>query len=152
MAMRFANTIREATVIVRSVALPVLFIATLSPAAHAEIFTCTDEFGNVAYLQTPCPEKKAQESPAADGNDTLDVDETEVKPATELPVELRPPEVQVPSSRQPDEQLDACKKRFRDQIDAIDLEIRADFSPSKGEEYKARLKVLTRQLRACGQS
>jgi hypothetical protein len=141
-------------VIVRAATLPevllALLIAASSPAAHAEIFKCTDEFGNVAYLQTPCPEEKVEESTVAAGDDTGDVDEVEIETEIDPSIEPLPLKVEVPSSRQPDEQLDACKKRFRDQIDAIDLEIRADFSPSKGEEYKARLKVLTRQLRACG--
>ena len=133
----------------RGVRLAVL-IAAVSPAAHAEIFKCTDEFGNVAYLQTPCPAEEVEESATADDNDERVVEEAQVEDVTELPIELRPAVTQVPSSRRPDEQLDACKKRYRDQIDAIDAEIRTAFSPSQGDEYKARLKVLTRQLRACG--
>ena len=53
------------------------------------------------------------------------------------------------SSREPGEEIDACKKRYRDQIDAIDAEMRTAFSPEQGDVYKERLLALTRQIRAC---
>ena len=42
-----------------------------------------------------------------------------------------------------------CKKRIRDQIDAIDAEIGRDYSPDKADDYKQRLLALTRELRKC---
>jgi hypothetical protein len=42
-----------------------------------------------------------------------------------------------------------CRKRIRDQIDAIDAEIARDFSPDKAKDYKQRLLALTRELREC---
>jgi hypothetical protein len=105
------------------------------PKAQADIYKCTDEHGNVAYLQTPCPAEVVKETPS--------VQEVEKSEDTTEP----PPE---PPSSQPDESLEACKKRFRDQIDAIDAELGASISPEQADAYKERLLVLTRQLRACG--
>jgi len=47
----------------------ILLIGALTPAAHAEIYKCKDEHGNVAYLQTPCPVEKTEETPATDDTD-----------------------------------------------------------------------------------
>jgi hypothetical protein len=116
----------------------ILLISSLMPVAHAEIYKCTDEFGNVAYLQTPCPAEK--------------VEETEVPQDEEMPEsspEPQTPEAQTPSSRRPGEPIEDCKKRYRDHIDEIDAGILATDSPSKSAEYKEQLLALTRQLRAC---
>jgi len=48
-----------------------------------------------------------------------------------------------------DELIRQCKKRYRDQIDAIDAEMRRGYSSAQGEAYRARLRVLTQQLRQC---
>ena len=127
-----------------------LLSATLTPAAHADIYTCKDEYGNVAYLQTPCPVEKAEETPAADDDDAHTAEAAQDE---ELMESLPQPEsamLHTPSSRLPDESLDECKKRYRDQIDEIDAEMRNDFSPEQGKAYKTRLMALTKQLRACG--
>lgn len=42
-----------------------------------------------------------------------------------------------------------CKKRYRDQIDAIDAEMRRGYSSAQGESYRERLRVLTQRLRSC---
>ena len=42
-----------------------------------------------------------------------------------------------------------CKKRYRDQIDTIDAEMRRGYSSVQGETYRERLRVLTQQLRQC---
>ncbi len=42
-----------------------------------------------------------------------------------------------------------CKKRYRDQIDAIDAEMRRGYSSEQGEAYREQLRGLTRKLRAC---
>ena len=136
-----------------NVPLGVLFIvltAGLVPAAHAEIFKCKDEYGNVAYLQTPCPVEKVEEPAVTDDAEAPIVEATQREEVVESSPEPQPSEAQIPPSRRPDEWLDVCKKRYRDQIDEIDAEIRTAFSPTLGDEYKARLKLLTRQLRACG--
>ena len=119
----------------------ILLIAALTPAAHAEIYKCKDEHGNVAYRQTPCPVEKPEETPV-----TPDIDAEIVEPAQDEEVTESLPE---PSSRRPDEQLKDCKERYRDQIDEIDAEMLTAFSPEQGAAYKERLLALTKQLRAC---
>ena len=137
---------------------PVLLLAalsrvllTLTPAAHADIYTCKDEYGNVAYLQTPCPVEKAEETPATDDDDARTTEAAQDEEAMEESLlQPRSSALHTPSSRLPDESLDECKKRYRDQIDEIDAEMRNDFSPEQGKAYKTRLMALTKQLRACG--
>lgn len=121
----------------------VLLFAALMPTAHAEIYKCTDEHGNVAYLQTPCPVKKLEETAVIE-----DAEEPEYVP--ESTPEPQPAEARTPSSRLPNEALDDCKKRYRDQIDEIDAELGVSLSPAQAEVYKQSLLSLTRQLRACG--
>ena len=42
-----------------------------------------------------------------------------------------------------------CKKDYRDQIDAIDAQMRSGYDSAQGEVYCERLRVLTTSLRAC---
>lgn len=42
-----------------------------------------------------------------------------------------------------------CKKKYRDQIDAIDAQMRKGFSSEQGERYRQQLRGLTQQLRKC---
>jgi hypothetical protein len=105
------------------------------PSAHADIYKCTDEDGNVAYLQLPCPATKA----AA----------TEVARDADSDTDIAAPQPPTPSSRLENESLENCKKRYRDQIDEIDAEMRADYSPEQSDSYMERLRPLTQQLRAC---
>ena len=125
-------------------------LLTLTPAAHADIYTCKDEYGNVAYLQTPCPVEKAEESPVTDDDDARTTEAAQDEEAMESLPQPESAMLHTPSSRFPDEPLDECKKRYRDQIDEIDAEMRNDFSPEQGKAYKTRLMALTKQLRACG--
>lgn len=122
----------------------IVVLATLSvtavPQAHADIYRCTDEYGNVAYLQLPCPAKKVQE-PEVPEPVAADAPEPEPQPPTQA---------QTPSSRLEGELLEDCKQRYRNQIDEIDAEIPSDNTAEQGEVYKERLLALTRQLRACG--
>ena len=119
----------------------ILLIGALTPAAHAEIYKCKDEYGNVAYLQTPCPVEKTEETPATNDTDAKIAELVRDEEVTESLPE--------PSSRRPSEQLKDCKKRYRDQIDEIDAEMLTAFSPEQGAAYKERLLALTKQLRAC---
>jgi hypothetical protein len=48
-----------------------------------------------------------------------------------------------------EELIQQCKKRYRDQIDVIDAEMRRGYSSAQGETYRERLRVLTQQLRRC---
>ena len=47
------------------------------------------------------------------------------------------------------EQVQACKKQYRDAIDDIDAEMRRGYSSEQGEAYRQRLRALTEQLRTC---
>lgn len=132
-----------------SVSLIMLTVALMS-AAHADIYKCTDEHGNVAYLQTPCPAEIVEETAATHDADARVAEAEESEEMTDSSPEPQPAEAEIPSSRRPDEPLEVCKKRYRDQIDEIDAEIRASFSPAQADAYKERLLVLTQQLRACG--
>ena len=112
--------------------------------AETHIYKCTDDAGNVAYLQLPCPAKPAAPvETAAAGNG--DKPEEPVAPAAEF---LEPAPVQ--SSREPGEPLADCKKRYRDQIDAVEAELFTTDVATMGETYKERLLALAQQLRACG--
>lgn len=117
-----------------------LFLATVllgMSANAADIYKCTDEEGNVAYLQTPCPvEKKPVAEPPA---------EAEVEAEEEAVPDL-PPVVSNRSS----EEIDACKEPHRDEVDEIYVALGGVFTPEQGEEYKKRLRTLTQNMRACG--
>ena len=71
----------------------------------------------------------------------------------EPPIEAAPPVASRTTARanysRNDEFTMQCKKRYRDQIDAIDAEMRRGYSSAQGEAYRARLRVLTQQLRRC---
>ena len=45
------------------------------------------------------------------------------------------------------EGVEQCKKRYRDQIDAIDAQMRSGYTSAQGEAYRERLRTLTEQLR-----
>ncbi len=128
----------------------ILLAVALMPASHADIHKCTDEYGNVAYLQTPCPAEEVEKTAVTHDTDARIAEAAQDEEMTESSPEPQSPEAQIPSSRRPGEPLDVCKKRYRDQIDEIDAEIRSAFSPAQGDAYKERLLALTRQLRACG--
>ena len=42
-----------------------------------------------------------------------------------------------------------CKQAYRDQIDAIDAEMRHGYSSEQGERYRERLRSLTERMREC---
>ncbi len=119
---------------------------TAAATAETEIHKCTDADGGIVYSQLPCApdepnlveEEEADDSsedvaPAADDNWLI------VEQAADIP----------PRSA---EEIAACKKLYRDQIDAIDAEIQREYSNEKADTYKQRLLQLTRQLRQCSQS
>lgn len=116
-------------------------IAIATPA-ETEIHKCTDADGGVVYSQLPCaPTKRAETK--AEAEDEAEGSEPGIAPNEYLVPE--PPE-RPPKSA---EEVAACKKQFRDQIDAIDAEIQREYSEDKADNYKQRLLQLTRQLRQC---
>jgi hypothetical protein len=55
-----------------------------------------------------------------------------------------------PQASARDEELtEQCKKKYRDEIDAIDAEMRRGYSSAQGEQYREQLRGLTQKLRAC---
>jgi hypothetical protein len=134
----------------RFILLFIAFIAVSPTATPAEIYKCIDEYGNVAYLQLPCPAESAEAAELNQDNAADVADPEQHQDTKESPPAPETPAEQVPSSRRPGELLDDCKKRYRDQIDEIDAEMRVAFSPEEGELFKEKLLALTRELRACG--
>jgi hypothetical protein len=114
-----------------------------SATAQTEIHKCADADGGIVYSQLPCepqepvlPEKTEPEPKV----ETTPPEATqEILPLTEVAQET--PESIADSS--------ACKKLYRDGIDAIDAEIGREYTPEKADLYKLRLLVLTRKLRQC---
>jgi len=128
--------------------LALLCAAALSvPTVAADIYRCTDENGNVAYLQLPCPPAEDVEREV-----TPDADASQAELADNW-MSAQPDAEQAtnpaPSSRLENESLDTCKKRYRDQIDAIDAELGSSWSADEVGNYKEQLRALTQQLRAC---
>ena len=113
-------------------------------AAQTPIHQCKDADGNVVYSQLPCKdEEPTREDAAADAED---------EPASPEPLMISveaAPRNTAPDEPESDTSTAACKKRHRDAIDEIDAEIRREYTPDKDAEYKQRLLVLTRALRAC---
>jgi len=86
------------------------------------------------------------------GCDADDLVETE-EPPTAMPEAIEEPigYRAAPTTGDPrsGELTQQCKKRYRDQIDAIDAEMRRGYSSAQGEAYRERLRVLTQRLRGC---
>ncbi len=53
------------------------------------------------------------------------------------------------ASGRSDEEIQTCKKHYRDAIDEIDAEMRRGYGSEQGEVYRQRLRQLTEKLRAC---
>jgi hypothetical protein len=113
-----------------------ILLLAFPASADIEIHKCVDADGNVAYQQTPCPVIEEQ------------VDET-ASPEQGLPSEEQPGQTPVASNRSEDE-IEACKDPLRDAIDEIEAEMLRGFSPQQAEAFKAKLRTLTQEMRACG--
>jgi len=141
------------------IAMVVLLLAGASAEADVEIQRCLLEDGTIAFQEMPCPEptshvddgSEAGENNSESGTPPADdnafdfvnpFDEPENPP---MPAE---PTLRVPASQDRAE----CEKITRDEIDAIDLEMRGTaYSKEQGEEYLNELLALTQQLRTCKQ-
>ena len=114
-----------------------------SASAQTLIHKCTGADGGVEYSQLPCISEKPAEPENVKPDPVVESD-TKMPAEEDLPIaELREEESEVATSKS------ACKKHYRDAIDAIDAEILREFSPDKAAEYKQRLLILTRKLRQC---
>jgi len=119
--------------------------------AAAEVYRCEDPEGAVVFQQTPCAEprlaEKAQEqaddeelpvvTEEAEPEDTSD----EMQPAETLSAET--------GNGRTAEQVEACRKHFRDRIDAVDAQMREGYTDEEARIYKVQLLQLTAKLRAC---
>lgn len=112
-------------------------------AAQTPIHKCTDADGSVVYSQLPCVSQKSVDSEKTEPDAKAESDPP-VAAVQELSISEVPQDEPGP---QPDRS--ACKKHYRDAIDAIDAEIRREYSPDKAAQYKQRLLQLTRKLREC---
>ena len=122
-----------------------------SALAQPEIHRCEQPDGTIAFQETPCPETpsppEAADSTKEDSGDVAD-DFFEFENPFDSPPEEQP-ESSAADDRPISEERALCEKQARDAIDEIDLEIRRQYSPEQRDEYLARLRVLTQQLRAC---
>ena len=115
----------------------------IAATAETEIHKCTDADGGIVYSQLPCP---PDEPDVAEEEGAADSSEDEAPVTVEAALIVEQVDDGPPKSA---EELAACKKQYRDQIDAIDAEIQRDYSQEKADDYKQRLLQLTRQLRQC---
>ena len=120
------------------------FTALVTGAPATEIYKCTDAEGGVVYTQTPCEEERL-----ADTSKEADEPSAEADAESTETVELAPEVVIDAPDDRTEEEIAACKKQYRDAIDAIDARLARDFDPEKADEYKQELLELTRQLRRC---
>lgn len=121
--------------------LPIVLCAPGLGFAETTIHQCKDADGGVVYSQLPCKDEVPAKSDEPVENE---------EPAQSENAVAEPPE---PDDTYVDarsgESRSACKKRYRDEIDLIDAEIRREYTPEKDAEYKQRLLALTRKLREC---
>ena len=121
----------------------VSFCLLNTASAQTQIHKCTDADGGVAYSQLPCAPQKSVESekvePDAKAESAAPVSAKQELSITEIPQE----ELELETN------ASACKKRYRDEIDAIDAEISREYSTDRAEQYKQQLLLLTRKLREC---
>jgi len=108
-------------------------------SADVEIHKCVDADGNVAYQQTPCPvvAEQADETPGPEQSAQPSILEQQLE---QTPV----------TGNRSEHEIEACKDPLRDAIDEIEAEMLLGFSPEQAEAFKAKLRALTQEMRACG--
>lgn len=112
-----------------------IVLSILCTGAQAEVFRCESPENGIVYQQTPCPEPEPEPEEQDDAERVAQ--DSSAGPAEE------------PAPERPRAEVEACKKQYRDAIDAIDLEISNSYSPEQREYYLGRLKALTEQMSAC---
>lgn len=126
----------------------------ISTSAEADVYRCEDPKQGIVYQQTPCPEPEEE---ATEEVEQL-ADEAVPEAAEEAPrarmVVGRDESVEdVVAAAQEAQartaEVQACKQKYRDAIDAIDLEIQNSYTPEQKEYYLGRLKALTDKMAAC---
>lgn len=118
-----------------------LLLVFTGASAETEIFRCPQADGTIAFQEMPCAEPVDKPEPEQEPEPEPEIAE----PISQIPVAGHFPR---PASQDRGE----CEKTARDAIDAIDLQMRASsYTREELENFKAELRVLTRQLRACKQ-
>ena len=133
--------------------LPVLLmLVALCFATHAaaDIFRCEGADGGIVFQQTPCPQPVTEADESSDDESSETSAEVDSESQAVADNDWPPVFPDAPDQAdRSDEAVAACKKRYRDQIDAIDAEMREGFSEEEGEVFKVQLLQLTAKLRAC---
>lgn len=129
---------------VRLIALPLVLLVFTGASAETEIFRCPLQDGTIAFQEMPCAE------PVEESDVVPEVQQDPPEPDAIEPISQIP--VDEPLPRPVSGSRSECEKAARDAIDAIDLQMRAsNYTREELEGFKAELRVLTRQLRACKQ-
>jgi hypothetical protein len=126
---------------------------SLALTAEAEVFRCEDPEQGIVFQQTPCPEPEPEPVEQEDAAESGKEEAAKAAP-TGRPrlgegddvAEVLATEAEL---RQEAAQVQACKQRYRDAIDAIDLEIQNSYTPEQRDYYLERLKALTDKMSSC---
>lgn len=127
----------------------------VADSAQAEVYRCEDPEQGVVFQQTPCPEPEAgDEADGARDPEEAATEAPEAAFASSRPVVGRDEDVADVVAREQEQQKEsaairACKQKYRDAIDAIDLEIQNSYTPEQKEYYLERLKALTDKMKEC---
>lgn len=116
--------------LIRTSYIALLLLAAIAANADTEIHKCVDADGNTAYQQMPCPPVK----------DDVAEDAEQVEEVSQAPI----------VGNRTHEEIEACKDPLRDGIDEIEAEMLRGFSAEESDAYKAKLRTLTQEMRACG--
>lgn len=120
-------------------------------SAQAEVFRCEDPEQGVVFQQTPCPEPESEQRD--EGAEAVESEATAVASRARPRLSEGDDVAEVLATeaelRQEAARIQACKQRYRDAIDAIDLEIQNSYTPEQREYYLERLKALTEEMSSC---
>ena len=121
--------------------------------AQSEVFRCEDPEQGIVFQQTPCPEPELetddQDQDAADSDGEL------VAAAPDSRRRLREGDnvedvlAAEQAALRESAEIKACKRQYREAIDAIDVEIRNSYTPEQKDYYQQRLKMLTDKMSEC---
>lgn len=111
--------------------------------AQTPIYKCKSADGGVVYSQLPCKDEAPAEAEEPVRDEAVEGAIPLVETIESLPLE------EAVEDEAASETKAACKRRYRDEIDVVDAELRRETSREKDDEYKKRLLALTRKLRAC---
>lgn len=150
----------KALVVATAIAIAVAVAwASIQPSQAADPVTvhrCLQDDGTVAFQETPCaPDSTADQDTTID-EDEAPADQPEVTTVTnesvfDSPFDEEPTAVppSAEDSGPPSAERAACEEEVRNEIDAVDAELRELGSSVDRDAFLARLLELTAELRAC---